>query len=268
MERRVQLWDEHDLSVARLSASLGHVLCLLRVGSSTRAWCVDVHDLDYIALYSDMDIEAVESELGKIPALVTREHLEIHAQFVLGGIPVGISFQRLEDFQLRVDAILTGEDVAIRAASWAFAGDSPEVLCADIEDAVLISDPSGAASKLQSTVSIYPTTLTRGILEISLPELEERVSRCSQAVEVGDELAAEIALVLAVVPLARARSAIDRMYFRGAKRLGLYAKLYLPSLYDELLELVGGADISQRLARLRTAISDLTEVQARIVGGQ
>jgi predicted nucleotidyltransferase len=259
----------HQLKVlSEIHRDMSEIDSLCIVGSLTRDYAKEPNDIDLLALTrSELSDEEIVNYLmsGQLNDLGSANWCRSD-QTVRGdidGVAVGIAYINRDTLELDISGIFAGIGLAPGYRSWAVCGyTAPEVLCADVEDAILIIDKDGRLENLRTKLKTYPQQLRRSILNMSTSELANRRINAQRALKNDDLLMFSCVTSSSIFPLIRGLFAFNSIYFRGMKHLQPQLEKYLPDYIEGIHDLVcAGAGSEDRRLEIITEYEKMFKVQ-------
>jgi hypothetical protein len=161
------------------------------------------------------------------------------------GISTGVAFIEQGILNSRFEAIISGQNAIPVYETWTVFASVPEVLCADVYDAVVLFDRSGWFATRKGQLEVYPSELRRSILDASSRELYAKATTADSALREGEVLVADCTIYSSLLPVVRGLFATEKVYFRGMKHLMSQLAHLLPAKADYILSFDSGSQLSR-----------------------
>jgi len=193
-------------------------------------------------------------------------------RFVLDGVDLGIDYHLdVQSVRRRLEDVMAAGKVERSASPWFCLGESPEVICAEVESCVPLCDPQGIIASWKHMVSPYPQRFRTNLLHACLFEARYRLKDVSRGSDLGDIPLVHASLSELSLCLFRMLFALNRKWFRGMK-YAMASAGDLRLVPDHWLRDVERAlcrDLSrQRLSEVHAEAGRLTVELARLAAKQ
>jgi len=276
-KRRFEV-NEIVQEIANLASTLEGIAAVVVVGSRATAQHKKADDWDLLGVMRTPEIprEASRQRLWSSPGSPVSQ-AEIHYggcndRFILNGVDIGIDYNlSVPLVQERLQQVLEHASVERTASPWFCLGESPEVICADVESCISLLDPDRIVAAWKDMVTSYPQRFRTNLLHSCLFEARFRLKDMRRASDLGDIPLFHAGLSETIFCLLRVLFALNRRWFPGLKHAIVTARRFTiaPHGWVEELERILSHGLKEgQLEEIHARAESFTVSLARLAAAQ